>query len=665
MTYETDYYANNPANYIVRQPLSIMKVPELKAAIVIPTTTPFYAKDHELWYKAPGQTGTGTRLTLGVDYFFGAEFRSASKSTQHAIYSIIFLTDQTRNGSVEFTHRTVGTEWSRDVNELYARLIAQSIHPRKTTYENIAALPVAFPAIQHPHPVEDMYYIEDVINSLNAIATAINNRPNDTVSQVFNLLMASLTKGNIGLGNVPNYSPPTAGVIAAGNSASHFATINAVSQIVESRLANMGFGGQTGPTQPIDQNAVISGATTSVDSEFFIADGTNGKNAKLTDGLARLILGGAKTSLLLRSGVGQGGASIIAQENGGTGRTIELVFPTNFAGGSYSVNMPSGAGTLMRVEELQIPAGQIPYNSSVSSGLPNSSLAISSTRTVGALIRYNGDGSFEVNDPINATNPANKRWVENLFVLKSDVGYFKTSSVVQAAAAPSTSTVYSTQAVQDLLQPYVTETELADIIAQLNIGETGASSLAITQLTMGTEGAVYDLIADTINVVTANQSATLRLPVAPPTGSVVGVMIASVAAGVLITVNTNVAILGGVATSFTTGTPNEYFYFQYSAAGRWVRVQHGEYFPDLKNGSSTVTRYRGTAAALPDHTLYGVGDTMRLTQDITVNGIVWRNNSIITRGESGWVYSHNGDQTELEELYDVLIAGFTNINSAL
>lgn len=665
MTYETDYYANNPANLIIRQPLSIMKVPELKAAIIIPTTTPFYAKDHELWYKAPGQTGTGTRLTLGVDYFFGGEFRSASKSTQHAIYSLIFLTDQTRNGSVEFTHRTVGTEWSRDVNELYGRLIAQSIHPRKTTYENIAALPVAFPVIQHPHPVEEMYYTEDVINALNAIATAINNRPNDTVSQVFNLLMASLTKSNIGLGNVPNYSPPTAGVISAATSATHFATINAVSQIVEARLAAMGFGGQTGPTQPIDQNAVISSATTSVDSELFIADGTSGKNAKLTAGLITLLLGGAKTSLQMRSGSGNGGASIIAREFGGSGRTIELAFPTVFTNGSYSVSMPAAAGTLMRVEEMQIPAGQVPYNAGVASGLPNSALAISSARIPGALVRYDSNGRFTVVDPANPLDPANKQWSESQFVLKTDNTYFRTTSVIQQAAVPSASTVYSSQAVQALLEGFVTEDELADVIAALNVGETGASALTVTQLTMGTAGATYDLIADTINILAVNQSGTVRFPDSPPTGSVVGVMVSSMGAGVVLTVNTRVAILGSAATTFTTRTPNEYFYFQYTSAGRWARVQQGEYFSDTKSSTSTITRYRGSVSALPDHTVYGLGDTLRLTANVVVGDITWRANSIVTRGEAGWIYSHNGDQTELEEMYDVLIAGFTNLNAAL
>jgi len=356
---------------------------------------------------------------------------------------------------------------------------------------------------------------------------------------------------------------------------------------------------------------------------------------------------------------------LIAQELGGSGRTIELVFPMAFASGSYAVNMPAASGTLMLVGQLQTPAGQVPFNAGASAGLPTGALAVSSAPLAGALMRFDTNGNCTVLDPTADGQPANKRWTDLNFLSKTDTTVLKSTSVIQANGVASALNFYSAQAVNQKLADYVTATELADIIANLQNGETGASALAITQLTMSTLNSTYDLIADTFNVVTVTQSGTLRLPADPPANSVVGIGLVGITAGAVVTVNMQSPFLGTATTSFTTRVPNEYFYFQINANGFWTRINHGEFFLATKNNSSTLSRFRGNTATLPTAADYELGSVLKLSANVTVGDKIWRNGALITRVDSGWAYSQNDDTTDLEELYNTLITGFTNLNAAL
>lgn len=172
---------------------------------IVPKCGPFFERDLKLVHYPSGR-----ELVHGVDYHLGWKFISATRATAKPVFGSICILDRTLAGTIAIERiRYLGGDWQIDEARALEMLLSNLTNPRTTSWEQVQELPYGFPVIDHEWDLDDMVGATEVVESINNLAESIGgNSGGQTPDTHINNLNNphSVTKEQVGLGNVPNFS---------------------------------------------------------------------------------------------------------------------------------------------------------------------------------------------------------------------------------------------------------------------------------------------------------------------------------------------------------------------------------------------------------------------------------------------------------------------------
>lgn len=164
----------------------------------------------------------GVDYDLG--YHFAHASHTIGKAVYGSIN--FFMKQPAIEGQLRMEYQTVGDVWTLSTED-YMELLANVIfNPRITTWEHVVELPFQFPVVNHTFDIKDFTGMSDVEQKLDDIEAAIlqanagglldhiNNKANPH----------EVTKDQVGLGLVDNFPSATVGEAQAGTSNNRFMT---------------------------------------------------------------------------------------------------------------------------------------------------------------------------------------------------------------------------------------------------------------------------------------------------------------------------------------------------------------------------------------------------------------------------------------------------------
>lgn len=153
---------------------------------IIPIMAPYFSDSFKMY-----DVDTGDELVEGEHFAFTHRFYGASKAIMKPVYGSILFFDKTLTGAVEMEYQSIGGEWTIDGTQISKILAQKQYNPRITTWEQVAAVPLQFPVIDHDWHLTDMVGMSDVKNSIDnlsiSVEDALNRRINHLFSNVDNL----------------------------------------------------------------------------------------------------------------------------------------------------------------------------------------------------------------------------------------------------------------------------------------------------------------------------------------------------------------------------------------------------------------------------------------------------------------------------------------------
>ena len=173
---------------------------------IIPKAAPFFVKDLVV-----RDDDTGTVYTEGVDYVVGHWFVEAMTKTGRSIAGSIRFLNRNIGGVVSLTYQTLGGQWGFNDTAILKELSNKTVNPLTRSWAQIDVIPAAFPPVPHDQEVEDFVGFEEVVSEVSKIADAIL-LANDTGESTHALATNnphSVTKAQVGLGNIENYPMAT------------------------------------------------------------------------------------------------------------------------------------------------------------------------------------------------------------------------------------------------------------------------------------------------------------------------------------------------------------------------------------------------------------------------------------------------------------------------
>lgn len=192
---------------------------------IIPRSAPFYAESVKLrLYPAGANVNNpvgGELLVEGVHYNFGYHFAQASHTIGKAVYGAITLYDRNLAGQLRMEYQTLGGSWVLDEQGLVELLANHTYNPRIATWEQVVELPHQFPVVNHDFTVDDFVGMDEVVDQLGAISTAIEQKNEGGMASHVESKdnPHEVTKSQVGLGLVDNF--PTASPVEATDGVAH------------------------------------------------------------------------------------------------------------------------------------------------------------------------------------------------------------------------------------------------------------------------------------------------------------------------------------------------------------------------------------------------------------------------------------------------------------
>lgn len=233
VTYPFDPTGVNPLNRINNEQHVLTSLNDTQLyQTVIPAAAPFFADNAVISFRNPDSSIRV--LTEGVDYYFTNKFISASKATAKPVYGSITFLDKDITGVLRLGYQTVGGVWTLDDTEIATILANMVNNPRTTAWEQIAELPMSFPVIDHEWDLVDMVGATEMVEAIYGVRDAVlassaggigahvadKNNPHET------------NKAQVGLGDVQNYPIATQSQAEAGTNNTSYMTPQRVSQAI-------------------------------------------------------------------------------------------------------------------------------------------------------------------------------------------------------------------------------------------------------------------------------------------------------------------------------------------------------------------------------------------------------------------------------------------------
>lgn len=191
---------------------------------VIPKFAPFFENNFTIRIQFPD--GATRTLIKGQDYYLSNQFIDASRACAKPIYGSISFLDTSLYGILSISYNTVGGIWNITPQEI-TRILAEELrNPRTTTWEQITYLPQRFPVIDHEWDLVDMTGAKDIVESVDGVRDAILAANGGGItSHVADMANPhSVTKAQVGLGNVQNYGIATVLQAQAGTANNAYMT---------------------------------------------------------------------------------------------------------------------------------------------------------------------------------------------------------------------------------------------------------------------------------------------------------------------------------------------------------------------------------------------------------------------------------------------------------
>lgn len=138
---------------------------------IVPDAAPFF-KNSMVVTAYP----SGTVLVAGIDYFFTHEYYDATVSTAAPVYGSISFFNNGYNGQVNMSYQTVGGAWVLSTTSQLDALYNALLNPRVVYWDQVVNYPNTFPVINHGVNLADLKTSDDVINSINGITQALQQR---------------------------------------------------------------------------------------------------------------------------------------------------------------------------------------------------------------------------------------------------------------------------------------------------------------------------------------------------------------------------------------------------------------------------------------------------------------------------------------------------------
>lgn len=181
-----------------------------EANFIVPEASPFFASSIVI---RTGPLPTDPVLTEGVDYELRHWFIEASNALAVPVYGSIKFINQSYAGTVYLTYQTLGGPYTLADYSIVESLTRSLYHIEVVTWTQIAGLPAAFPPSPHPTPAPDLTGMQEVIDKLDEMITAILTAPSGGLGAALNNHLTAPsgahTPAQVGLGNVPNFGVAT------------------------------------------------------------------------------------------------------------------------------------------------------------------------------------------------------------------------------------------------------------------------------------------------------------------------------------------------------------------------------------------------------------------------------------------------------------------------
>lgn len=206
-SYKFDPSCTNPENIVLRERYTIEPPQTSNFYFVIPKSAPFFAgRDFTITHYPSGRV-----LQPGTDYVPSNRFVAATRSTGLGVYGSITILNHTLVGILEITYHTIGGIWTFDEASILEYLTRVERDPRITSWDSVLDQPTTFPPTLHDFNINDLKGWEVLMPELVGIKEAIDAKGSGALDDHkgdFNNPHV-VTKDQVGLGNVQNYSIAT------------------------------------------------------------------------------------------------------------------------------------------------------------------------------------------------------------------------------------------------------------------------------------------------------------------------------------------------------------------------------------------------------------------------------------------------------------------------
>jgi hypothetical protein len=219
--YPFDPTGTAETNLVVRERHTINPPDYTDYYFIVPFVGPFFENNLQIQHFPSGKI-----LVKGEDYLLGYRFLSASRATANQVWGAISLLGRELTGVLEVTYQTLGGDWTIN-EAIAAEMLANVMsNPRRTSWEQIHGPMQNFPVIDHEWNLVDMVGMSEVNLTIRSIAETIEAASGATINNHLNDINNphNVTKAQVGLGLVQNFPIASAGEAAAGTSNERYMT---------------------------------------------------------------------------------------------------------------------------------------------------------------------------------------------------------------------------------------------------------------------------------------------------------------------------------------------------------------------------------------------------------------------------------------------------------
>lgn len=209
-----DRWGNAASNKLENERHTLTSVNWTEYNIIIPKYAPFYSESITHLIHLP----SGRHLERGRDWHEGWYFQSASGEIGLDIHCCIYFYDPHLTGEVEIpSYQAMGGEHQIN-SQLLTKILADALlNPLRYYWEQIAELPQIFNPLDHDQDIEDFTRLGDLINAVEAIATALGGTDDRLPTHLMDRSNPHGTdKNHVGLGLLNNWPMAAVADIIAG-----------------------------------------------------------------------------------------------------------------------------------------------------------------------------------------------------------------------------------------------------------------------------------------------------------------------------------------------------------------------------------------------------------------------------------------------------------------